>query len=115
MNDDFNTPILIANLFEGVKHINLVKQGKETISNSDKELLVNTLNTFVFEVLGLELSSEQGQDSSQLHGVVHLLIQLRNEARANKDFDTSDKIRDELAELGIQLKDSKEGTTFSTR
>ena len=115
MNDDFNTPILIANLFEGVKHINLVKQGKETISEKDKELLANTLNTFVFEVLGLERATEQGQDSSQLSGVVNLLIQLRNEARANKDFETSDKIRDELSGLGIQLKDGKEGTTFSTR
>ena len=115
MNDDFNTPILIANLFEGVKHINLIKQGKETISEKDKELLTNTLNTFVFEVLGLERTTEQGQDSSQLSGVVNLLIQLRNEARANKDFETSDKIRDELSGLGIQLKDGKEGTTFSTR
>ncbi|MCX2720580.1 cysteine--tRNA ligase [Lentiprolixibacter aurantiacus] len=115
MNDDFNTPILIATLFEGVKHINLVKQGKETISQKDRDLLTDTLNTFIFEVLGLERTSEQGQDSSQLSGVINLLIQLRNEARANKDFDTSDKIRDELAGLGIQLKDGKDGTTFSTR
>lgn len=115
MNDDFNTPILIANLFEGVKHINLVKQGRETITAEDKNILANTLNDFVFEVLGLEQATDQGQDSVQLSGVVNLLIQLRNEARANKDFATSDKIRDELAELGIQLKDGKEGTTFSTR
>ena len=66
-------------------------------------------------MLGLEHATNQGQDTGQLTGVVNLLIQLRNEARANKDFDTSDKIRDELAELGIQLKDGKEGTTFSTR
>ena len=115
MNDDFNTPILIANLFEAVKQINLIKEGKATLTTADKQLLENTLNTFVFDVLGLEHATAQGQDSDQLSGVVNLLIQLRNEARANRDFTTSDKIRDELAELGIQLKDGKEGTTFSTR
>ncbi len=115
MNDDFNTPILIANLFEAVKQINLIKEGKGTITDADKQLLENTLNAFVFDVLGLVHTTNQGEDSEQLAGVVNLLIQLRNEARANKDFATSDKIRDELTELGIQLKDGKEGTTFSTR
>jgi len=76
MNDDFNTPILIANLFEAVKQINLIKEGKGSISSADKQLLVNTLNTFVFDVLGLEATTEQGQDSDQLAGVVNLLIQL---------------------------------------
>ena len=115
MNDDFNSPILIANLFDAVKQINLVKEGKGSITPEDKELLYSTLNAFVFDVLGLERATDPEQDSGQLSGVVNLLIQLRNEARANKDFATSDKIRDELAELGIQLKDGKEGTTFSTR
>jgi cysteinyl-tRNA synthetase len=113
MNDDFNTPILIANLFEGVKHINLIKEGKETITPSDKELLQQTMNSFVFDVLGLENKSDGHQDSDKLQGVVELLIQLRNDARGNKDFATSDKIRDQLLALGIQLKDGKEGTTFS--
>ncbi|EAQ99643.1 cysteine--tRNA ligase [Maribacter sp. HTCC2170] len=113
MNDDFNTPILIANLFEAVKHINLIQEGNESISISDKELLQQTMKGFVFEVLGLEQKNESGQDSNKLQGVVELLIQLRNEARSNKDFVTSDKIRDQLLALGIQLKDGKEGTTFS--
>jgi cysteinyl-tRNA synthetase len=113
MNDDFNTPILIANLFEGVKHINLIKEGKEQLSEEDKNILIETMNGFVFDVLGLENKNDAGKDSEKLSGVVELLIQLRNEARANKDFATSDKIRDQLAALGIQLKDSKEGTTFS--
>lgn len=113
MNDDFNTPILIANLFEAVKQINLIKEGKESLTLSDKELLQQTINDFVFEVLGLERRSESGQDSDKLQGVVELLIQLRNEARSNKDFATSDKIRDQLLAVGIQLKDGKEGTTFS--
>ncbi len=113
MNDDFNTPILIANLFEGVKHINLIKEGKENITPSDKELLQLTMNSFVFDVLGLENKSNGHQDIDKLQGVVELLIQLRNDARGNKDFATSDKIRDQLLALGIQLKDGKEGTTFS--
>lgn len=113
MNDDFNTPILIANLFEAVKHINLVKEGKESISEKDKETLKGILTSFIHDILGIENAAATDGDGDTLSGVVNLLIQLRNEARSNKDFATSDKIRDELAEMGIQLKDGKEGTTFS--
>ncbi len=113
MNDDFNTPILIAHLFEAVKHINLIKEGKEKISTPDKALLLKTMTDFICDVLGLEHKSESNHDTNKLQGVVELLIQLRNEARSNKDFATSDKIRDQLAAMGIQLKDGKEGTTFS--
>lgn len=113
MNDDFNTPILIAHLFEAVKHINLIKEEKERITVKDKEILQNTLNAFVYDILGLENQYTSEGDSDTLSGVVELLIDLRNNARANKDFATSDKIRDELATLGVQLKDGKEGTTFS--
>ena len=113
MNDDFNTPTLIAHLFEAVKHINSIKEDKERITESDKTLLKETLDVFIFEVLGLENKSDSNLDSDKLSGVVSLLIQLRKEARDNKDFATSDKIRDQLAALGIQLKDGKEGTTFS--
>ncbi|WP_209404308.1 cysteine--tRNA ligase [Pseudozobellia sp. WGM2] len=113
MNDDFNTPILIAHLFDAVKHINLIKEGKEQISATDKTSLENALNAFIFEILGLEQGAANGKDTEKLSGVVELLINLRKEARDNKDFATSDKIRDQLAEMGIQLKDGKEGTTFS--
>lgn len=113
MNDDFNTPVLIAHLFEAVKHINLIRERKEPISQADKQLLQETLEAFVFEVLGLEPRAAGRTDSDKLPGVVDLLISLRNEARANKDFSTSDRIRDQLAELGIQLKDGKEGTSYS--
>ncbi len=113
MNDDFNTPMLTANLFEGVKHINLIKEGRETITKADKDLLIEAMQVFVFEILGLENQDSISQNMDKLSNVVGLLIQLRNEARANKDFSTSDKIRDQLAEMGIQLKDGKDGTTFS--
>ncbi|MCF1192593.1 cysteine--tRNA ligase [Mangrovimonas sp. AS39] len=115
MNDDFNSPILIANLFEGVKYINQIKEGNESISQEDLNTFKNTIHTFVFDVLGL-LPSQSSSDNSddKLTGTVELLIKLRQEARANKNFALSDQIRDELTSLGIQLKDGKEGTTFST-
>ncbi len=113
MNDDFNTPILIAHLFDAVKHINLIKEGKESLTEADKAELESTIKAFVYDVLGIENQSLAKDDSNALNGVMELLIQLRNEARANKDFATSDKIRDELTALGIQLKDGKDGTTFS--
>lgn len=113
MNDDFNSPILIATLFEAVKHINTIKEEKESITAEDLTLLKETMHAFVFDVLGLVDSSSENDNSDKLSGTVELLIKLRAEARVNKDFATSDKIRDELLEIGIQLKDGKEGTTFS--
>ena len=114
MNDDFNTPILIANLFDSVKFINQIKEGKASITKDDLSTLKSTINAFVFDVLGLTNVTEQDSGSDKLSGAVELLIKLRQEARTNKDFALSDKIRDELAEAGIQLQDGKEGTTFTT-
>jgi len=113
MNDDFNTPILIAQLFDAVKHINLIKEDKENISAEDREFLESSLKAFVYDVLGIENQAMSKDDSGTLNGVMDLLIDIRNEARAKKDFATSDKIRDQLVELGIQIKDGKDGTTFS--
>lgn len=116
MNDDFNSPVLIAKLFDAVKLINTVNDNKDTITKEDLSILKETLNAFVFDVLGLEnANSNTATDSSsdKLSGTLELLIQLRAEARANKDFATSDKIRDELAKLDIELKDGKDGTVFN--
>ncbi|MDD7884928.1 cysteine--tRNA ligase [Flavivirga sp. 57AJ16] len=114
MNDDFNSPILIAHLFEAAKHINQIKKGSETLSTEDLNAFKTTINHFVFDVLGLENASKSDSGTHKLSGAVDILIKLRQEARANKDFALSDKIRDELAEVGIQLKDGKDGTTFTT-
>ncbi len=114
MNDDFNSPILIAHLFEAVKYINQVKEGSETLSSEDLNSLKDTINVFVYDVLGLENTAKSDSGTDKLSGAVDVLIRLRQDARANKDFAMSDKIRDELAEVGIQLKDGKDGTTFST-
>ena len=113
MNDDFNTPILIANLFEAVKFINLINDEKESLTVEDLNEFKTTIYAFVYDVLGLESNAESSDNSDKLGGVVEILIQLRKEARENKDWALSDKIRDELIALGIQLKDGKEGTTFS--
>lgn len=116
MNDDFNSPILIAHLFEAVKTINSIKEGKDTISRSDLELLRKTMHDFLFEVMGLEdVSFAVSHDGEKLSAAVELLIELRNQARSNKDFATSDKIRDQLAAKGIQLKDGKDGTSYEIR
>lgn len=113
MNDDFNTPVLVAQLFEGVKVINLIQDGNQTLTASDLQTLRETFESFVYEVLGLEKSSAGAGESQKLDGAIQLLIEMRNAARADKDFAKSDQIRNALAELGIQLKDGKEGTTFT--
>ncbi|QNJ98115.1 cysteine--tRNA ligase [Constantimarinum furrinae] len=114
MNDDFNSPILIAQLFEGATFINSVKHGSGSITVEDLKLLKQTMSDFIFDVLGLvDVASENNGSGEKLEGAIDLLIQLRNDARANKDFATSDKIRDSLLEVGIQLKDGKDGTTYS--
>ncbi|WP_299670125.1 cysteine--tRNA ligase [uncultured Polaribacter sp.] len=111
MNDDFNTPVLISHLFEAVKVINLIKEHKASLTAEDLSVFKMTLNSFIFDVLGL--LNESAQDNSEkINGVVELLIKLRKEARENKDWALSDQIRDELIALGIQLKDGREGTTF---
>ena len=112
MNDDFNTPILIAHLFEAVKVINLIKEQQASLTNDDLSALKKTMNGFVFDVLGL-MNEDSQNNSDKITGVIELLIKLRKEARENKDWALSDQIRDELIALGIQLKDGREGTTFS--
>jgi cysteinyl-tRNA synthetase len=114
MNDDFNTPILISHLFEAVKNINSLADHKASLSSSDLNDFKNTLNTFIFDVLGLQkLNKPDDKVIGKLNGTVELLIKLRQEARANKNFALSDQIRDQLQALGIKLNDGKEGTTFN--
>lgn len=111
MNDDFNAPILVANLFESVKFINSVKDGKASISAADLKLLTKEVNAFVFDVLGLKQAVKV--TDSKLAPVMDLVLDLRQQARANKDWTTSDQIRDGLAAAGIVVKDGKDGTTWN--
>jgi cysteinyl-tRNA synthetase len=113
LNDDLNSPIAIAHLFDGVKMINSVKAGTEKITVTDLDELKSFYHSVVFDILGLK--QEQTADSGEseiLKGTVKLLIKLRNEAKANKDWTTSDNIRNELNELGIEMKDTKEGVEW---
>lgn len=113
MNDDFNTPILIAQLFEGIRFVNVVNDKRETLTAADIELLKTTLEAFLFDVLGIKNEKSAGNNSEKLTGVVEMLIEMRNDARANKNWALSDEIRDKLLALGIQLKDGKDGTGFT--
>jgi len=110
MNDDFNSPVLIAELFEAVRIINTVYDNKAKISAVELEKLKALINDFVFDILGLK---DEESDNLELNSVLDMVIELRKEAKENKDYATSDKIRIGLQELGIQLKDGKEGTTWS--
>lgn len=110
LNDDFNSPILIAELFEAVRIINSVYDGNASIDEQGLQELKTMIRQFVYDVLGLK---EEVAETENLSQILDFIIQLRLEAKANKDYVTSDKIRIGLQDLGIQLKDSKEGTTWS--
>ena len=110
MDDDFNTPVLIAHLFEAVRIINSANDGKEKLSQQDLDDLKKLYNNFVFEVLGLQAESSDISNGSGLTSeLVDLILNLRLEAKKNKDFATADKIRDELTNKGINIKDTKDG------
>lgn len=111
MNDDFNTPILIANLFDGVKMINSINAKKATISAQDLEKLKTLFNGFVTEVLGIKSTIKAGNDNLS-DELMELFIEMRNNAKENKNYDLADKIRNGLSGLNITLKDSKEGTAW---
>ena len=112
MDDDFNTPILIAHLFDAVKMINSIKDSFENITAEDLERLKAIMNGFVHDVLGLDTEAAN-ESSDKLDGVVKMLIEMRNQARVDKNWALSDQIRDQLSVLGIQLKDGADGTTFT--
>jgi cysteinyl-tRNA synthetase len=110
LNDDFNSPVLIAELFEASRIINSVNDGKLKIDSSNLALLRQLMRSFILDVLGLK--NEQADDED-LPKVMDMIVDLRSEAKNNRDYATSDKIRDGLQKIGFQLKDSKEGTAWS--
>ncbi len=113
MDDDFNTPILISQLFEAVRAINAAKTGSGSLTAADIETLKKSLKSFVFDVMGLKSEDETSGITDKIDGVMQMLIRMRNKARADKDWALSDQIRDELDAIGIQLKDGKDGTEYS--
>ena len=107
MSDDLNTPVAIAHLFEAVRIINLANDGKEKLSATDIEKLSGLFSLYIHDLFGLK--AEEASESEVLEGVVNLLLDLRQEAKARKEWALSDRIRDQLAELGIMVKDRKDG------
>ena len=112
MDDDFNSPVLIAELFEIVRLINSIYDGKQQIDAVNLDKIKKLLHDFVFDIMGLK-DDQLGADNESVDKLMELVITLRNEAKQNKDYATSDKIRNELTAIGIQLKDSKEGTLWN--
>ncbi len=110
MNDDFNSPVLIAELFEVCRIINSIHDQKLKIDQPNLELLQQLLQHFVMDVLGLK---DESAASDELPKVLDFVINLRSEAKLNRDYATSDKIRQGMQQIGYQLKDSKEGTSWT--
>jgi len=111
MDDDFNSPILISHLFEGVRIINSVKDNKESISQEDLDILKEIMNTFTFDILGLKEENAGGNDEL-VDELMNTIIAIRQNARQNKDWGTADLIRDNLAKLKITVKDTKDGSEW---
>lgn len=112
INDDFNTPILIAHLFDAVKQINSIAAGKGSLNSSSKVALTQLMNDFSFDILGLQKLAIEAQDGLA-DDVMDVVLGLRKIAKENKDWTTADFIRDELGKLNITVKDSKEGASWT--
>ena len=112
MNDDFNSPMVIAHLFDAVKYINSVNDGSKKINSETKSLLQNIFNNFLVQIMGLKMDLNQKEVNGIEEDLMQIIIDIRKNAKINKDFATADKIRAELERLQIVLKDSKEGTTY---
>ena len=110
LNDDLSTPQVIATLFDAVKWINEIVAGRSKIAKEDLKILKTTFKIFVFEILGFV--HEKSSNNQTLDGVMDLVLEIRNTAKSNKDWETADKIRNQLNELGIEIMDGKDGSSF---
>lgn len=112
LDDDLNSPVLLSCLFEGVKYINSINDGYEKINSPDLETLRNHFKVFVHDILGLKEEGEDRTDRSLTDELIKIIISLRQDAKKNKDFAASDKIRAELRKAGVTLKDLKDGVEW---
>jgi cysteinyl-tRNA synthetase len=112
MNDDFNTPMLIAEMFDSIKFINNVNINSKNLNINDKKKLLKTFNDFLFHVLGFKQEPNTSNRNDSSDELINLLIKIRNQARINKNFELSDQIRNDLLELGIQLNDEKKDSLY---
>lgn len=113
MNDDLNTPVVLSHLFDSTRIINQALDKKITLTESNISELRNIFNTFLFEILGMRIETGNGSERENIFGkVVDMLLERRSVAKANKDWATSDSIRNSLTALGFEIKDNKEGSTW---
>lgn len=112
MNDDFNTSVLIAELFDLVRIINSANDKKLNLTQGDIDLIKNIYSNFVFDIMGLKPEEESGKSSQVLEKVIGMVLELRNEAKINKNFALSDQIRNNLNSAGVVIKDGKESTSW---
>jgi cysteinyl-tRNA synthetase len=112
LDDDLNSSVLLSHLFDGVKYINSIKEGTETITGKDLEILKDLFRTFVFEILGLRDESAGRVDEQLTGDLMNMILNMRQDAKNRKDFSSSDKIREDLNKLGITIKDRKDGADW---
>jgi len=113
LNDDFNTPVMISYLFEGVKHINLIKDGKKSLTEADLNELKKLYNDLCFEILGLKDETAKSDNSEVIGNLVDMIQQLRKNAKQEKNYALSDKLREDLNRAGVKIKDTKDGYEWS--
>jgi len=114
INDDFNTPILIAHIFDAVKQINSIAAGDGSLNEASKEALMKLMSDFCFNILGLK-KIEAASQNGLTDEVMEVVLGLRKLAKENKDWTAADFIRDELAKLDITVTDSKDGASWSKK
>ena len=112
MEDDMNTAKLVGHLLSGITQINKLAEGSETISAEDLEKLLTLYHSWIFYVLGLELPEALGLTNKITGDLIEMILQLRSDAKSNRDFETADRIRNELTDLGITIKDRKDGADW---
>jgi cysteinyl-tRNA synthetase len=113
MSDDLNTPIVISYLFDASKAINTIHDGKATITPDDRDELQAVFKLYIEDILGLQSDNQSNTNEEAYRKAVDLLLTMRQQAKANKDWATSDKIRHEMSEIGFKVKDTKEGFEWS--
>ncbi len=112
MEDDMNTAKLLGHLLSGITQINNLAEGRETISEEGLEKLITLYHSWVFDVLGLELPSASGKANEITGKLIEIILQLRSDAKSSRNFETADRIRNELTNLGITVKDRKDGADW---
>lgn len=115
MNDDFNSPVLIATLFEHTSLINAAAEGKAELSQQNLNTLIQVYNHYMIQVLGLQPQEVNTESNRALHSAMNLLLQLRSDAKAQRQFDLSDRIRKTLEADGIRIQDHKDGSTWDIK